>query len=378
MQHPPVDPRPQDATSPAATSLPAAPGRMAWHRSPRVIAAMAAICVTGALVAFGVQQGLLRTAPQSPREIVARNAAAVVQIHTRWGLLDPATQKPLHQRRGSVRLADGVTPEVPFYIRTADGRVLPWIVAGNAAGPSAPIEQALSGSGFLASADGRVITNRHVATPWMEPFEGAAGALFEIQDGQARLIGPCDGRTHWIPGRDGYGQGGQGPTVLHRHEVRFENGAQAVEAHVASTSGRHDVSVMRLSKPPAAVQPVALDAADGAIRRGDRVVVLGFPAVAGSDQTAVTLSEGAVGNILRRPADQDAGQAPDAGAPLGDVYQLTINSTGGGNSGGPVFNDRGEVVAIFFAGRELAGARVTFAVPIRYATELLDGRLAGR
>lgn len=376
MQHPPVDPRPQDATSPAATSLPAAPGRMAWHRSPRVIAAMAAICVTGALVAVGVQQGLLRTAPQSPREIVARNAAAVVQIHTQWSLLDPATQKPLHQRRGSVRLGQGVMPDVPFYIRTTDGLVVPWIVAG-ATDASIPIEQALTGSGFLASADGRVITNRHVATPWMEPFEGEAGALFEIHDGQARLVGTSDGRTQWIPGRDGFGQGGQGPTVLHRHAVRFENGAQAVEAQVDSTSGRHDVSVMRLIRPPV-VQPVALDARDGAIRRGDRVVVLGYPAVAGPGQTAVTLSEGAVGNILRQPATPGAASAVNTGAPLGDVYQLTINSTGGGNSGGPVFNDRGEVVAIFFAGRELAGARVTFAVPIRYAKELLDGKVAWR
>jgi S1-C subfamily serine protease len=63
---------------------------------------------------------------------------------------------------------------------------------------------------------------------------------------------------------------------------------------------------------------------------------------------------------------------------MGDVYQLTVNSTGSGNSGGPVFNDRGEVVAIFYAGRAYGGAQVTFAVPIRYALALLGDSSAAK
>ena len=56
---------------------------------------------------------------------------------------------------------------------------------------------------------------------------------------------------------------------------------------------------------------------------------------------------------------------------LGDVYQLTINSTGAGNSGGPVFDDHGRVIGIFFAGLR-GDAAITFAVPIRYGKELMS------
>ena len=57
---------------------------------------------------------------------------------------------------------------------------------------------------------------------------------------------------------------------------------------------------------------------------------------------------------------------------IGDAYQLQINTTGAGNSGGPVFDDHGRVIAIFFAGlRDVQGTAVTFAVPIRYGQELM-------
>jgi S1-C subfamily serine protease len=58
---------------------------------------------------------------------------------------------------------------------------------------------------------------------------------------------------------------------------------------------------------------------------------------------------------------------------MGDVYQMTINSTGHGNSGGPVFDDRGRAIGIFTYGRFIPGdAAMSFAVPIRYAIELMS------
>lgn len=57
-------------------------------------------------------------------------------------------------------------------------------------------------------------------------------------------------------------------------------------------------------------------------------------------------------------------------APSGDTYQLTINSTGGGNSGGPMFDGTGKVIGIYFAGKQ-TDAQISFAVPIRFAMELL-------
>ena len=58
---------------------------------------------------------------------------------------------------------------------------------------------------------------------------------------------------------------------------------------------------------------------------------------------------------------------------IGDVYQLTANATGAGNSGGPVFNTQGKVIGLFFAGAEFGGANVTFAIPISYGREIMHG-----
>jgi S1-C subfamily serine protease len=59
---------------------------------------------------------------------------------------------------------------------------------------------------------------------------------------------------------------------------------------------------------------------------------------------------------------------------MGDFYQLTVNSTGRGNSGGPVFDTRGKVIGIFYAFSSIQGdASVSYALPIKYGTELTKG-----
>ena len=58
---------------------------------------------------------------------------------------------------------------------------------------------------------------------------------------------------------------------------------------------------------------------------------------------------------------------------LGDAFQLSINSTGGGNSGGPVFNSSGKVIGLFTYGSCIQGdACVTQAVPIKHGRFLLS------
>jgi S1-C subfamily serine protease len=83
-----------------------------------------------------------------------------------------------------------------------------------------------------------------------------------------------------------------------------------------------------------------------------------------------TLSVGNVGSIVRSQSPL-TGQGQIVVSSMGDYYQLTVNSTGGGNSGGPVFDERGRVTGIFSAGTSEPGAAISFAIPIRYAKELM-------
>ena len=56
----------------------------------------------------------------------------------------------------------------------------------------------------------------------------------------------------------------------------------------------------------------------------------------------------------------------------GDFYQLTINSTGHGNSGGPMFDHQGRVIGVYTLGwGDSAGAQVSGSIPIRYGMELM-------
>ncbi|MEM1118521.1 MAG: S1C family serine protease, partial [Bacteroidota bacterium] len=58
---------------------------------------------------------------------------------------------------------------------------------------------------------------------------------------------------------------------------------------------------------------------------------------------------------------------------LQDAYQLSTSATGAGNSGGPVFDNRGRVIALFTygTGTNRGDAAVTYAIPIRYGMELM-------
>jgi S1-C subfamily serine protease len=83
-----------------------------------------------------------------------------------------------------------------------------------------------------------------------------------------------------------------------------------------------------------------------------------------------TLSIGNIGRVIRGQENPTGGKDQIISS-IGDAYQLTINSTGSGNSGGPVFDDRGRVIGIFFASSR-QDAMITFAVPIRYGKELMS------
>jgi V8-like Glu-specific endopeptidase len=137
---------------------------------------------------------------------------------------------------------------------------------------------------------------------------------------------------------------------------------------------------------PATLNKVNLFDSYNETKVGDQVTVLGYPGVSDftvavlkskdtfnrdAQQTVVpdpTLSVGNIGKIMRA-ADGPANDAYSIYAPYGDRYQLTINSTGGGNSGGPMFDAHGRVIGIYFAGRT-GDAQISFAVPIRYGIEL--------
>ncbi|HET8732404.1 MAG TPA: trypsin-like peptidase domain-containing protein, partial [Anaeromyxobacteraceae bacterium] len=164
------------------------------------------------------------------------------------------------------------------------------------------------GSGFILNADGLILTNHHV--------------IANATDIRVRLAD----NTEYV-------------------------------AKVIGKDAATDVALIKLNTPPKGLVPVVLGDSD-AIRQGDFVVALGSPFGLRETATLGIISAKHRGGV-------------NSGNPYDDFLQTdaAINS---GNSGGPLFNLRGEVVGINTAiVSPQIGSGIGFAVPINMAKALL-------
>jgi serine protease Do len=144
--------------------------------------------------------------------------------------------------------------------------------------------------------------------------------------------------------------------------VRLSDGKE-LPAKVVGADPATDVGLIKLDSPPPNLPTVALGDSDK-LEQGDFVVAIGSP---------FGLRESATfGMISAKERTQVSG------SPFDDFLQTdaAINS---GNSGGPLFNLRGEVVGINTAiVAPQIGSGIGFAVPINIAKQLIPQLLTGK
>jgi S1-C subfamily serine protease len=258
-----------------------------------------------------------------------------------------------------------------YFVETSTGRPLRWaeaqlndsgsaVQSGNAPesltpeGNAAIAEYEFVGSGFYVG-QGFVITNRHIAQPWM-----------------------ADDRAQSISG------GLRAQPRLKKLIAYFPDFTQAIPLKFKSAAQRDDLAVCELDIPqiPATLPLLPLETDPDAVAVGKTVVMMGYPS--GPDRLLALLDDAESRGIQQRygtPMAQLAYLAETKRIqPLttqGSITDLDVRRivydarTAEGGSGAPLFGPSGRVIGVNFAVFTENQAS-NFAGPTRFAISLLE------
>ena len=147
--------------------------------------------------------------------------------------------------------------------------------------------------------------------------------------------------------------------------VRLTNGEQ-IDATIAVKDTNNDIAILKLSKSPTSRQNIITLGDSTSVKTGDRVFTYGFPLVDLLGHQEPRYSEGFINSL--------SGMSNDP-----RLFQVSIPIQPG-NSGGPVFNEKGELIGIATSSidseqtKKVFGAipqNVNFAIKSSYINSLL-------
>ncbi len=339
-------------------------------------------------------------------EIAERFGKAVVNLDVNWKLVNSQSGRQIfHQYvpnewvdKNNVkhRIVNDNRAWVATYIVLSDGTYEPSLTENP--GGSLPIGGSGGGSGFLTSANGFIVTARHVGAGWKSQYSYPGSAYPGViwvrrQDGSWGFDSDGEGKpktynipTTWVPantrqfGRNGLKWAVEGQnTIL---EASLPGKKFSFKAKEVSVSESHDVVLLKIDSPED-LPFVELNDNYDTVKAGDKVTVLGYPSASPITYGEIrsqdafnresqyrviadpSLTPGVIGRVLR--AKNEDGKTTTSS--FGDAYQITA-SPGAGNSGGPVFDSQGKVIGIYYAGTRRNDTMISFVVPIRYAKDL--------
>jgi S1-C subfamily serine protease len=224
------------------------------------------------------------------------------------------------------------------------------ILEVEAEGPVHSVE--FYGTGFLVDRRGRMLTNRHLAEPWWNDDDAQA---LEKRGFKPRMV---QARA-FFPGQD-----------------------DAFAVHPERRADDVDLAILRVDLRGRQIPVLPLERSKDWTVAGQPVVVVGYPA--GLEAILAKSDTSIVRSILEQhgtSAEKITDALGERGlirpsttqGHIGDVTRTDIvfdAPTTQGGSGGPVFNKRGQVVAVEYAVLQKFGGN-SFGVPIEYALALL-------
>jgi serine protease Do len=353
-------------------------------------------------------------------DVVQKFGNSTVYITFSWRLFDRETGLPIYHKRYKFRGA-GRDLFLPAYLKIGE-KTYPWLTTDDEDHKNYELNGNARGTGFVVSESGFILTNKHVGSAWLvsvEPEEyleryGVSDAVVITMNPKKKdsfkevvSLKALDSSVRsWVPGVDGavlFDADGQvlsanrsrdsttpskSTSLLGKNEileVRFPGSGLSINANLVRQSTLADVALIKIESPQP-LTPIEVASTDDNLKVGERVIVLGYPGVSqntvmeqasterGQFKSQVevipepTVTEGIISKLGTELTQ--SGTTTVRGT-LGDAFQLSINSTGAGNSGGPVFNASGKAVGLFTYGGCKGGACVSYAVPIKHGRFLL-------
>jgi DNA-binding response OmpR family regulator/S1-C subfamily serine protease len=275
---------------------------------------------------------------QAAQSIIPADVQSVCLLHVAVAFNDQPTGRRL--RYGGIN-QDGEP------LQDSDGKP---ILTLEGSGPEVKID--VFGTGFVAGADGRVITNRHVAEPWWKNDELAEMTSQGLQP-QISTI------RAYFPGD---------PRAFHAEIQEISDVTDLASMRVDMKDLKRPVLVIETGKDTAlSGQPIILmgyaTGLAAILARTDEQSAQDILKNSGSDVSQM-LGELAKRNLIRPLITQ--GHIGDV---LPDKIVFDAQTTSGG-SGGPLFNRQGKVIGVTYAILKGFGGS-NFGIPIRFSQPLL-------
>jgi serine protease Do len=224
------------------------------------------------------------------------------------------------------------------------------LVSLDGSGPEVHLD--VFGTGFLVTDDGQILTNHHVAEPWWQNDD-----IKEMLDQ------------------------GLEPEVIEM-SAYFPGLTRGLPISTRKISSNADVAVVQANLSGLGIRHIELADEKHSVVSGSPVVLLGYPtgvqailARTGSAtlHAIATSSKGDPQEVMEELARRRLISPVVTQGHIGDVLPDRIvydAQTTSGGSGGPLFNNQGQVIGINFAMVTGFGGS-NFAIPIRYAKALL-------
>jgi serine protease Do len=261
----------------------------------------------------------------SPGDVVGKFGNSAVWINFSWRLFDKETGRPVFHK--AFKVENGKTKRtLPAYLKI-DGKIYPWFTTEDEEHTNYEVKLTGAGSGFVVSEQGFILTNKHVAAGWSVRTEPERYlGLYGIQNAfvltpqrrksplieEVSLKSLPDNIRTWNPAEDGVvlftsknadplsgslrGSSMSTPSntasLFGKNEfleVRFPGSGLSINATNVRQSTLADAALIKIDSPQALV-PIDM-ASEDTVKVGERVIVLGYPAVSTSTLMATTSSE---------------------------------------------------------------------------------------